>query len=186
MITSPHNHNQNYCMCHIHIGLDSILQALDLSNYDNLIKSSGLTPLYQAMTPETRFGHQNTKDTTMPITMITPLSHLPLVLSSPPHLVLETPLSLLITLDKIPSQEEDVKNGTAPCTDAPCQARACTTTSWTRQYTSLPHRLSSPLHLSLRVHAHLDVSYLLDIAIGPRSSYRRRPRRRPPPRVRQT
>jgi hypothetical protein len=78
------------------------------------------------MTPETKFLHQNTKDMIMPTIMLTTMPKPTLVFSSPPHLVLETHHSLLMTRDKVPSQEEGDKGENAPCPDVPCHARART------------------------------------------------------------
>jgi hypothetical protein len=67
----------------------------------------------------------------MPATMLTTMPKPTLVLSSPPHLVLDTPLALLIMLDMVSGQGEQASTLDTTWSPRPGHARTRTGTPWT-------------------------------------------------------
>jgi hypothetical protein len=119
-----------------------------LSNLAPHVKPPCLTPLDQVMDPETKLLHQNTKDSTMPITIVTTMSSSSPLTSARPHHVLQITLTLLSKLDIIVSQIEHdnaLDNSWSPRPGAPERAQA-----WPRAR----QNLCSPRHLTLPSTSH--------------------------------
>jgi hypothetical protein len=108
------------------------------------------------MDPETKLLHQNTKDSTMPITIVTTMSSSSPLTSALPHHVLQITLTLLSKLDIIVSQIEHdnaLDNSWSPRPGAPERAQA-----WPRARQNLcsPRHLTLPLDFSFHPLARQD------------------------------
>ena len=106
----------------------------------------------------------------MDITMPSP----PPLTSNMHHLVQDLPLSLLVVLDPALSQGDDDRGENVTCPDVITTPERAPSWFWMRQDTPCPRRIRPPLDLSLHPPAHLNVSNLLDIAIGSLAPCRRR------------